>query len=74
MALLDQHLERFRKQGGQYYYHVRDQHKLSWRRRERASRMIFLNKTCYNGLWRVNALGPVQRSDRFLSARTGFAL
>lgn len=47
--------------GEEYYYNIRD-----WDRSpdfaqktkiERASRIIFLNKTCYNGLFRVNSQG-----------------
>lgn len=55
MLRLDEHLELFRAQGEPYYYEVR-QHKPSGTI-ERAGRMIFLNKTCYNGLWRVNGKG-----------------
>jgi DNA adenine methylase len=54
MTSLDEHLRQFRQTGEQYYYLVRSQHHLT-DLLARASRMIFLNKTCYNGLWRVNA-------------------
>jgi len=37
----------------EYYYEVRKQ--CSYSLLQRAARMIFLNKTCFNGLYRVNA-------------------
>jgi len=43
-------------QRGLYYYDVRSQRRL--RRPDRkAARLLFLNKTCYNGLYRVNSKG-----------------
>lgn len=62
IALLDEHAKAYFEDPDGYYYEVR-----SWDREpgwpnnytdvERAARMIFLNRTCYNGLYRVNLKG-----------------
>jgi DNA adenine methylase len=56
MRRLDEHLVHFNGDRPRYYYQIREQHRQT-HAVERAARMIFLNKTCFNGLWRVNARG-----------------
>ncbi len=56
MQLLDEHSRGFRADGDTYFYNIRKQQDLT-DDLARAARTIFLNKTCFNGLWRVNAKG-----------------
>lgn len=53
MDLLDEH---YNNHSEEYFYHLRGQTKFA-SLDEVAARFIYLNKTCYNGLYRVNKQG-----------------
>lgn len=54
LPLLDEHQ---RKHSKDYFYMVRAQDPTNLNPIEQAARFIYLNKTCFNGLYRVNRLG-----------------
>jgi DNA adenine methylase len=55
IALLERHERSYRKAPAEYYYGLRSEKPGG--RVEAAARFIALNKTCYNGLYRVNRSG-----------------
>ena len=56
IRLLNEHEARYLESPSEYYYQLRDFHR-SRNNIERAARFIALNRTCYNGLYRVNNKG-----------------
>ncbi|MEK7326433.1 MAG: DNA adenine methylase [Chloroflexota bacterium] len=56
-SLIDSLAKHKRQHSPEHYYEVRAQSLDALSEVERAARLIYLNKTCYNGLYRVNRRG-----------------
>ncbi len=53
----DEHLRKDDEKRREHFYEVRALGTSTMTTVERGARLLFLNKTCFNGLWRVNASG-----------------
>ncbi len=56
IEILHEHQLNYYKNREKYYYFIRDEY-ITKNNTELAGKFIFLNKACYNGLYRVNRLG-----------------
>lgn len=55
VSALEEHSANYSKNSSSYYYKIRESNPKG--QIERVSRLVFLNKTCFNGLYRVNSKG-----------------